>query len=131
VLVELGVPVHTVALVLAQAPPGKGEEFGEASPIALVVIVLLGLATVVLIRSMTRRLKKLPASFDRSDDATGTPDAAPSDAGPSDAGPSDAGPSDTAPSDAAPSDAAPSDVGRSDVGRSDVAADRRDVPGDA
>jgi hypothetical protein len=120
VLVELGVPVHTVALVFAQAPPGKGEEFGEASPIALVVIVLLGLATVVLIRSMTRRLKRLPASFDRSDDAAGTPGAAPSDA---------------APSGAAPSDAAPSDVARSEVAPSDAAADRaavrRDVPGDA
>jgi hypothetical protein len=130
VLVELGVPVHTVTLVFAQAPPGKGEEFGEASPIGLVVIVLLGLATVVLIRSMTRRLKKLPASFDRSDDAAATPDAAPSDAAPSDAAPSGAAPSGAPPSDVARSDVAPSDAAPSDAA-ADRAAVRRDVPGDA
>jgi hypothetical protein len=69
VLVDLGAgPVgQTVALVLAQdpAPPaGKGEEFGKASPVGLVVILLLGIATVFLIRSMTKRLRRLPASFD-------------------------------------------------------------------
>ncbi len=46
-----------------QPPPGRGAEFGKASPIALVVIVLLALATAVLIRSMTKRIKRLPASF--------------------------------------------------------------------
>jgi hypothetical protein len=69
VLVDLGaVPVaHTVALVLAQnpePPPDKGEEFGKASPVALVVILLLGIATMFLIRSMTKRIRRLPASFD-------------------------------------------------------------------
>jgi hypothetical protein len=69
VLVELGagpVVAQPVVLVLAQnpAPPGRGEEFGKASPIGLVVIVLLGLATVALVRSMTKRLRRLPASFD-------------------------------------------------------------------
>ena len=67
-LVDLGAgPVgQPVALVVAQdpRPPEKGEEFGKASPVALVVIVLLGLATIALIRSMTKRLKRLPASFD-------------------------------------------------------------------
>ena len=48
------------------APPGseRGEEFGKSSPIALVVILLLGLATALLIRSMTKRLRNVPASFD-------------------------------------------------------------------
>ncbi|HSK59267.1 MAG TPA: hypothetical protein VK935_09470 [Actinomycetospora sp.] len=48
------------------APPGseRGEEFGKTSPIALVVILLLGLATVLLIRSMSKRLRNVPASFD-------------------------------------------------------------------
>jgi hypothetical protein len=48
------------------APPGseRGEEFGKTSPIALVVILLLGLATALLIRSMTKRLRNVPASFD-------------------------------------------------------------------
>jgi hypothetical protein len=78
VLVDLGgwSVGEPVALVVAQdpRPPQQGEEFGKASPVALVVIVLLGLATVALVRSMTKRLKRLPASFDepadRADGAT-------------------------------------------------------------
>ncbi|MBN9112947.1 MAG: hypothetical protein J0I34_29695 [Pseudonocardia sp.] len=73
-LVDLGVvPADAqVAAVVVPAqdpepPPGKGEEFGKASPIALVVIILLGISTVVLIVSMTRRLKKLPKSFDEEE----------------------------------------------------------------
>jgi hypothetical protein len=79
VLVDLGAgPVgHAVALVLAQdpaPPPDKGPEFGEASPVGLVVILLLGIATVFLIRSMTKRLRRLPASFDPPPgSADGTP----------------------------------------------------------
>ncbi len=60
-------PVLVDLLVLAQGvqpPPGEGPEFGKASPVALVVILLLGLATLLLIVSMTRHLKKVPASFD-------------------------------------------------------------------
>lgn len=51
------------------APPGseRGEEFGKTSPIALVVILLLGLATALLIRSMNKQLRKVPASFDPVD----------------------------------------------------------------
>jgi len=69
VLVDLGaVPTgQHVALVLAQdpePPPGKGDEFGKASPVGLVVIVLLFLATIVLIRSMNKHLRRVPASFD-------------------------------------------------------------------
>jgi hypothetical protein len=70
-LVDLGaVPVVGAAapgVVLAQdpaPPPGEGPEFGKASPVALIVIVLLGIATVFLIRSMTKHLKRVPASFD-------------------------------------------------------------------
>ncbi len=72
VLVDLGAtPGTAVASVLAQnaePPPGEGPEFCKASPIALVVILMLGLATVLLIVSMTRHLKKVPASFDSDDD---------------------------------------------------------------
>ena len=73
VLVDLGAAPGSgsgswaVASVLAQnaePPPGEGPEFGKASPVGLVVILLLGLATVLLIVSMTRHLKKVPASFD-------------------------------------------------------------------
>ena len=80
-LVDLGsVPVgQTVGLVLAQdpaPPPGKGEEFGKASPVGLVVLVVLFLATILLVRSMNKHLRKVPASFDASD-ATASDDAAP------------------------------------------------------
>lgn len=64
-------PVATVALaavsVTAQTQPGQGEEFGKASPIALVVIILLAIATVLLIRNMSKRIRRLPQSFDEPD----------------------------------------------------------------
>jgi hypothetical protein len=65
----LASPVATLAVVVTQAQPpapgsDRGEEFGKTSPIALVVILLLALATVVLVRSMTKRLRNVPASFD-------------------------------------------------------------------
>lgn len=72
-------PVHLVnalfsTIVLAQDPtPGQGPEFGESSPIALVVVVLLGLALVVLVRSMSKHLKKVPASFDAPPSTTEQP----------------------------------------------------------
>lgn len=55
----VAVPVQNPA-----PPPGSGEEFGKASPVALVVIILLALATILLVRSMTVRIKRLPRSFD-------------------------------------------------------------------
>jgi hypothetical protein len=45
-------------------PPGQGEEFGKASPVALVVILALALVTIVLIRGMSKRIRRLPASFE-------------------------------------------------------------------
>ena len=65
----LAPPVATLAVVVTQAQPpapgsDRGEEFGKTSPIALVVILLLAVATVVLIRSMTKRLRNVPESFD-------------------------------------------------------------------
>jgi hypothetical protein len=82
VLVDLAsVPVgQTVGLVLAQdpaPPPGKGDEFGKASPVGLVVLVVLFLATILLVRSMNKHLRKVPPSFDTTDfDATASDDAA-------------------------------------------------------
>ena len=65
----LASPVATLAVIVTQAQPpapgsDRGEEFGKTSPIALVVILLLAVATVVLIRSMTKRLRNVPESFD-------------------------------------------------------------------
>ena len=64
--------------ILAAAPTGM------AGPVALFVIVLLGLAAVVLFRSMSRHLKRVPVAFgdDPRDDPKygGTPPAPPDDA---------------------------------------------------
>jgi hypothetical protein len=81
----LTAPVATLAAVVTQAQPpapgsDRGEEFGKTSPIALVVILLLAIATVVLIRSMSKRLRNVPASFDPpkeappASDSSGAPD---------------------------------------------------------
>jgi hypothetical protein len=77
----LATPVSTLAVVVTQAQPpapgsDRGEEFGKTSPIALVVILLLAIATVVLIRSMTKRLRNIPESFDPPEEPT-TPNAEP------------------------------------------------------
>jgi hypothetical protein len=60
---EVAVPVQNPT-----PPPGKGEEFGKASPVALVVILALALATILLIRGMSKRIRRLPASFEPSDE---------------------------------------------------------------
>lgn len=49
-------------IFLAEEP--QGPEFGKASPLGLLVILLLLGGTAFLIWSMNRQLKKLPASFD-------------------------------------------------------------------
>jgi hypothetical protein len=45
-----------------------GPESGQAGPLALLVILLLGVATVLLIRSMNRHLRKVPPSFEHPAD---------------------------------------------------------------
>lgn len=57
---------HFLLSVIAEGgPKNNGPDFGKASPLGLVVVVLLVVATVFLIRSMNRQLKKVPESFDR------------------------------------------------------------------
>ncbi|HEY0814997.1 MAG TPA: hypothetical protein VGE11_17130 [Pseudonocardia sp.] len=66
-----GGPAHFGVAVVAQDPapaPGQGPEFGEASPIALVVVILLGIALIFLVRSMTKHLRKIPTTFDKPPD---------------------------------------------------------------
>lgn len=46
------------------APRHTGPDFGKASPIGLLIVVLLLVATLFLLRSMNRQLKKVPESFD-------------------------------------------------------------------
>jgi hypothetical protein len=42
-----------------------GPESDKAGPLGLLVILLLGVATILLVRSMNRHLRKVPSSFDR------------------------------------------------------------------
>ena len=58
-MAQVAVPVQNPT-----PPPGQGEEFGKASPVALVVILALALATILLIRGMSKRIRRLPASFE-------------------------------------------------------------------
>lgn len=58
-------------LRIADDPPvdvdpstGKGPEWGKASPVGLLIILLLAIATFFLLRSMTRRLKRVQNQID-------------------------------------------------------------------
>jgi hypothetical protein len=60
---------QTTAIVLAQPstekdPGGQQEDFGKSSPLGLLILVLFFIAVFFLVKSMTKHLKKLPASFD-------------------------------------------------------------------
>ena len=50
--------------LLAAGPSTTGPDFGKASPVGLLVVVLLLIGVFALVWSMNRHLKKLPASFD-------------------------------------------------------------------
>jgi len=43
---------------------GQGEDFGKSSPVGLLVLLLFFIAVAFLVRSMTKHLKRVPASFD-------------------------------------------------------------------
>ncbi|HWX98943.1 MAG TPA: hypothetical protein VNY55_03455 [Mycobacterium sp.] len=56
---------HLLLTVIADGTPhNHGPDFGKASPLGLLVVVLLLIATLLLLRSMNRQLKKVPKSFD-------------------------------------------------------------------
>ncbi len=44
------------------------EEIADGSPVAILIILALALATVLLIVSMMRHLRRVPPSFDRDPD---------------------------------------------------------------
>jgi hypothetical protein len=56
--------VMIAGLLADETPRDTGPDFGKASPIGLVVVVLLLIATFLLVWSMNKQLKKLPESFD-------------------------------------------------------------------
>ncbi|MFD4368019.1 hypothetical protein [Rhodococcus sp. NPDC058521] len=49
--------------ILAQADP-SGPEFGKASPFGLLVLLALFVGVVLLVRSMNKRLSRLPDKFE-------------------------------------------------------------------
>jgi hypothetical protein len=61
----------TFTAMVAQPPPvpddpgGRGEDFGKSSPVGLLVLLVFVVAVVFLARSMTKHLKRVPASFEQ------------------------------------------------------------------
>ncbi|NIJ10684.1 hypothetical protein FHU38_001028 [Saccharomonospora amisosensis] len=63
----VAVPAMSGAAVLAQPEGdggGQGADFGKSSPVGLLLLLLFFIAVVFLIRSMTKHLKRVPASFE-------------------------------------------------------------------
>jgi hypothetical protein len=67
----------TATAMVAQPPPvpddpgGRGEDFGKSSPVGLLVLLVFLVAVVFLARSMTKHLKRVPASFEEEPAGTG------------------------------------------------------------
>jgi hypothetical protein len=64
---------QTVAVVAQpsqpnEPKPGQGDDFGKSSPVGLLVLLLFFIAVAFLVRSMTKHLKKVPASFEKPDE---------------------------------------------------------------
>ncbi|GGF32559.1 hypothetical protein [Williamsia phyllosphaerae] len=57
----------TLAVSEILARDADGPEFGKASPLGLLLVLLLLVGTVFLIRSMNKHLRKLPSSFMRGE----------------------------------------------------------------
>lgn len=60
--------------VLAVEEQQLPEDVGKAGPIGLALIVALLIATLLLVRSMGRHLKRVPPSFDPDDEPIDVPD---------------------------------------------------------
>jgi hypothetical protein len=59
--------ILAIGLLADDAPRNTGPDFGKASPFGLVIVVLLLIGTFALVWSMNRHLRKLPKSFDQSE----------------------------------------------------------------
>jgi FtsH-binding integral membrane protein len=57
-------------LLASAAPAAPATENREASPIALVLVLILLVALIFLIRSMNKHLRKVPASFTKTETET-------------------------------------------------------------
>lgn len=61
----------TVGLLLAEET-NRGPDYGKASPVGLLVVLLLLIGVFLLVRSMNRHLKRVPASFETQSFETDT-----------------------------------------------------------
>ena len=61
------------AQVLAAPGEQLPEDVGKAGPLGLLLIVVLFIAVLLLVRSMTGHLKRVPSSFDPADQVPDTP----------------------------------------------------------
>lgn len=57
-----------VGMLLAEEV-NRGPDYGKASPVGLLIVVLLLLGVFALVRSMNRHLKRVPASFEPQPEA--------------------------------------------------------------
>ena len=55
---------HLALAVLLAEESNRGPDYGKASPVGLLVVLLLLIGVFFLARSMNRHLKKVPESFD-------------------------------------------------------------------
>ncbi len=74
------VPVTATSQFLAQQPGngdngGQGEDFGKSSPVGFLILILFLIAVALLVRSMTKHLKRLPESFDEPAASAAPPEA--------------------------------------------------------
>ena len=67
-------PIQALTTLLADGPTKTGPDFGKASPVGLLIVVLLLFGVFALVWSMNRHLKKIPDSFDSLVGANGAPD---------------------------------------------------------
>ncbi|SDX87136.1 hypothetical protein SAMN05661080_01518 [Modestobacter sp. DSM 44400] len=63
----------TELTVLAVDQQQLPEDVGKSGPVGLLLIVVLLIATVLLVKSMGRHLKRIPPSFDPADQIPDTP----------------------------------------------------------
>jgi hypothetical protein len=66
------VPVSDVLITLLAEPANTGPDFGKASPVGLLVVLLLLIGVFMLVWSMNRHIKRVPASFDAVVEAPGS-----------------------------------------------------------
>lgn len=57
--------LEAFALLAQDQPRNTGPDFGKASPVGLLIIVLLLIGIFILGWSMNRHIKRLPETFDR------------------------------------------------------------------